>query len=353
VGASLRETGSHASHEARADLRPPGFDPARGHFQRNAKTLTGEALQRALALRSQGWGFEKIGREFGICEAAAQNTILISQCVRPARRDECGALLPEEIERLREMLRKGFKGVQIVAAMGVSSSLVSHERRRYSLDLKARGKRPLPPPGNGERYSGARISKEDRQEVERLYLDGFGAAKISKWTSVSYTHVERIRIKLLRRLKRKGESLPGCDSSGKRHTMKDHAKAITCEQKAKLRELILNRIPVRRAAKICGIGGSSAYRIRDEIKAELGDAFPAPKLPGRVSKLRAELLYAQAIPDDQLWRFRVLVREHGEEGARAVLRKEAAEARRDETFEQKLQRADLKIVAAFKPRRAA
>jgi DNA invertase Pin-like site-specific DNA recombinase len=323
-----------------------------GRFRRNRKTIEGEALERAIALRAQGLAFERIGRELGICEAAAQNAILIAQCKRPAERDENGALTAESVERLREMLRKGFKGVQIVAAMGISSSLVSHERRRYNRDLKERGKRPLPPPGNGEKYSGARLSKEAKKAVELLYLEGFGAAKISKRTGVSHTQTERIRQRLVKRLKRKGQCLPGCDINGRRFAMKDHARAITHEQKAKFRELILNRIPVRRAAKICGIGGSSAYRIRDAIKAELGSGVPAPKLPGRVSKLRAELLYAQAIPDEHLWRFRVLVREHGETEARRILRAEMAEARRNETFEQKLQRADLKIAPAFNPRKA-
>ena len=169
---------------------------------------------------------------------------------------------------------------------------------------------------------------------------------------VSKTVCTRIRNRLIGKLKRSGKCLPGCDAAGKRRTIRDHARAVTDEQKAKLRELVLNRMPVRRAAKICGIGGSTAYRIRDALKAELGDAMPAPRFPGRVSALRAEMLYAQAIPGEHLWRFRILVREHGEEEARRILRSEIAEARRIETFEQKLQRADLKIAPAFRPERS-
>jgi hypothetical protein len=315
--------------------------------------LRGARLAEAVALRDAGWSYAKIGARLGCSESAASNCVIPILGARAghrmAERDENGRMVPAELERLRMMLLKGIKPVDIQFRMGLSASRIAEERRRYNRELKERGKRPLPPPGNGEQYSGARLSLEAKREVERLYLEGFGAAKISKRTGVSYTHVQRIRQKLVRRLKRKGQSLAGCDPSGKRHTMKDHARAIADEQKAKLRELILNRVPVRRAGKICGIGGSSAYRIRDEIKAELGDAFPSPRLPGRVSKLRAEMLYSQAIPDECLWRFRVLVREHGEEEARRILRADAAETRRNETFEQKLQRHDLKISPAFRP----
>lgn len=317
--------------------------------------ISPELVSDAVALRDDGWSYAKIGKHFGCSESAAANCILpvlgVRAGYRLAERDERGRMLPAELERLRLMLLKGVKPVEIQLRMGLSASRIAEERRRYNLDLKERGKRPLPPPGNGEHYSGARISREAKREVERLYLEGFGAAKISKRTGVSYTQVRRIRQKMLRRLKRKGQNLPGCDANGKRHTMKDHARSITDEQKAKLRELILSRVPVRRAAAIAGVGSCSAYRFRDLLKAELGDAFPAPKLPGRVSKHRAELLYAQAIPPQHLWRFRVLVREHGEDKARQLLRAEISAARRDETFEEKLQRSDLKIVAAFKPSR--
>jgi hypothetical protein len=105
---------------------------------------------------------------------------------------------------------------------------------------------------------------------------------------------------------------------------------------------------VRRAAAIAGVGSCAAYRIRDEMRAELGDAMPKPRLPGRVSKLRAEMLYAQAISPEHLWRFRQLVHEHGEDEARKLLRAEIAEARRNESVEDKLRRG-AKIVSVWKP----
>lgn len=314
--------------------------------------MTGERLAEAVRLRDAGWPYTKIGEHFGCSESGASNSIIPALGARaghrPAERDGRGHLLPREIERLRLMLLKGVKPVEIQLRMGLSASRIAEERRRYNRDLKERGKRPLPPPGNGEKYSGARLPREAKLAVERLYFEGFGGAKISKQTGVSYAHVQRIRQRLVRRLKRKGECLPGCDMTGKRHTMKDHARAITDQQREKLRELILARVPVRRAAAIAGIGSCSAYRIRDALKVELGDEFPAPKLPGRVSKLRAELMYAQAVPAEHLWRFRVLVREHGEDDARRLLRAEITEARRDETIEQKLARG-AKVVPVFKP----
>src|SRR3546814_17712182 len=74
--------------------------------------------------------------------------------------------MPEEIERMRLMLRKGLKGVEIQLRLGVSAACVSEQRRKYRADLKARDKAPLPPPGNGEQYSGARYSKAKRRAVD-------------------------------------------------------------------------------------------------------------------------------------------------------------------------------------------
>lgn len=315
--------------------------------------LKGDQLVEAVALRDAGWSFVRIGRQFGVSESAASNCVIPILGARAghrmAERDERGCILPAEMERLRLMLLKGVKPCEIQFRMGVSASRIAEERRRYDRELKERGKRPLPPPGNGEKYSGARVPKQLMQEVERLFLEGFGNRKISERTGVSMTHIHRVRMKLVKRLKRKGQMLTGCDAKGKRRTMRDHARHIPDDLKARFREMLLQRVPVKRAANMLGIGSCSAYRMRDAIKAELGDAFPAPKLPGRVRPLQSQLLASQAIQPEHLWHFRKLVREHGEQEARRILRAEIAEARRNETFEQKLLRADLKITPAFKP----
>src|SRR3546814_7572536 len=78
---------------------------------------------------------------------------------------------------MRLMLRKGLKGVEIQLRLGVSAACVSEQRRKYRADLKARDKAPLPPPGNGEQYSGARYSKAKRRAVEDVLLQGFGSAR--------------------------------------------------------------------------------------------------------------------------------------------------------------------------------
>lgn len=310
--------------------------------------LSGGDLEEAIRLREQErWSFERIGARFGCSESAASNAVLNALCVRkgftPAERDEFGRLTERGLERLRWMLKKGLKGVEIQLRLGVTASCVAEQRRRYNRELKANGKAPLPMPGAGERYSGVKLNKAQKLAVEELFLGGYGTLKASKLSGVSKTACTRIRNRLVARLRRKGECLPGCDLNGVRHQQRDHSRHITDEQKAKLRELLLARVPVRRSARICGIGGSSAYRIRDEIKAELGDAFPKPKLPGRVTRLRAEMLNAQAIPAEWMMRFRELVREHGEPMARVMLRAEMLEARRSRSFEEK-----LKLVAAGK-----
>jgi hypothetical protein len=311
--------------------------------------LRGDDLEQAITLREeQGWSFERIGAHFGVSESGASNAILNALCTRkgytPAERDGFGRLTPAGIERLRWMLKKGLKAVEIQLRLGVTASHIAEERRRYNRELKASGKALLPPPGAGEAYSGVKIPLAKRKEAERLFLDGFGTAKVAKTSGVSKTACTRIRNKLIRRLKKNGQALPGCDVDGKRHFMRDHARYVTDEQRAKLRELILNRVPVRRAAAITGVGTCKAYRIRDELKAELGEAMPTPKLPGRVSKLRAEMLYAQAIPPEHMWRYRELVRALGDvDQARAALRAEIAEDKRNLTFEERLQ-----LVAAGK-----
>jgi hypothetical protein len=49
------------------------------------------------------------------------------------------------------------------------------------------------------------------------------------------------------------------------------------------------------------------------------------------------MLAANQIPGEHLFRFRKLVREHGEDEARRLLRAEIAEAKRNLTFEEKLE----------------
>jgi hypothetical protein len=318
--------------------------------------LAGERLEQAISRRADGWSFARIGAHLGLSESAVCNAVLNALCSRnghtPAERHPNGRLTERGMERLRWCLKKGMKGVEIQLRLGVTASCVAEQRRRYNSELRANGKALLPPPGGGAAYSGARVQPAKKREAERLFLDGYGTKKVSEMTGVSKTVCTRIRGKLIRKLKREGKPLAGCDERGIRRRMRDHARHVPAELRDHLRGLILERMPVRRAAAICGIGSCTAYRIRDELKAELGE-LPSPKLPGRVSKLRSEMLYAQAIPAEHLWRFRDLVREHGEAEARRVLRSEMAEIRRNETFEQKLQRVDLKIAPAFKPSRQA
>jgi hypothetical protein len=317
----------------------------------------GADLETALRLRAEGWSFAKIGANLGFAESTISNAVLIHDCVakgyKPAERYPNGRLTPAARERLRWMLKKGLKGVEIQLRLGVSAAAVHNERVRYNAELKANGKALLPPPGCGERYSGARIDASSRKQAERLFLDGYGTRKVSEMTGVSKTVCTRIRNRLIRRLGRKGECLPGCDANGKRRKMRDHARHAPDELKAKLRGLILERVPVRRAAAICGIGSCTAYKIRDAMKAELGD-LPPPRLPGRLGPISREMMNRQAIPAGQLWHFRALVKLHGDEEARRILRAEMAETKRNRTFEQMVEAVagSASIGAAFHPRAA-
>lgn len=255
-----------------------------------AAKLDGDDLEEAIILRERDrWSFEAIGKRFGVCETAAQNAVLIALCprkgFRPAERDDNGRLLPEGVERLREMLRQGRKAVDILVRLGLSAARIAKERRDYNADLKARGKRPLPPPGGGERYSGAKVPKDVYAQVDALLMAGHGAPRIATMTGVSKTHVQRRRRKLITRLARKGECLPGCDASGKRIAYKDSIASVSDAQKAIVRAELMKGTPVARAAKIAVIGSSFAYALRDELKAELeraGKALPPIKRLGRV-----------------------------------------------------------------------
>ena len=252
--------------------------------------LGGENLDEAIRLREvENWSFSAIGTHFGICEASACNAVTIALCVRrgyrPAERDQHGRLTAEGIERLRYALKKGYKGIDIQLRLGVSAACVSEQRRRYNRELLARGKAALPPPGGGEAYSGVKLSPAKRRQVEELFLQGLGTQKIAERTGVSKTSCTRIRGRLIRSLRRKGESLPGCDSCGVRHVHAESARFVTDEQKDLLRAMLLDRMPVQRAARELAIGASTAYRLRDAFAAELageGRALPPPRRPGRV-----------------------------------------------------------------------
>lgn len=236
--------------------------------------LQGDRLEEAIRLREQeGWSFARIGAHFGVSEASACNSVLIALCprkgYRPAARDEHGRLTGEGVERLRLMLRKGLKGVDIQLRLGISAGRIALERRRYTTDLKARGKAPLPAAGNGDAYSGARWPKETVREVERLLMEGLGGPKIADRLGVSKTQVQRVREKLVKRLRRKGQCLTGCDIDGRRIRVADHIAAVPAADVAHLRSLILEGVPVARAALMANMGGSKAYQIRDQLKAEL------------------------------------------------------------------------------------
>ncbi len=321
-------------------------------------SLQGADLEEAVRLREEeNWSFKQIGEKFGFCETAASNAVLIALCPRkghrPAARNDNGRLMPEEIERMRLMLRKGLKGVDIQLRMGVSAACVAEQRRRYQTDLKARDKAPLPPPGNGERYSGVRIGKADRKRVEELLLQGYGGPRASKMTGVSKTVCTRIRAALVKRLARKGETLPGCDAKGVRHVQRAGARNIAPAQADALKRLLLDGIPVRRAGSITGIGHCSAYRIRDRLNGERAAQGKPPiarihvnSTAGRRAAKAAEWLNG---PSD-IVRFRQLIIELGYDAAIVAMkaeireREDAARAEREaerirpKTFEEQLAR---------------
>ncbi len=333
--------------------------------------LQGDDLAEAIRLREQlGWGFERIGVTFGISESAATNAIISALCAasghRPAARDAHGRMLLEELERLRLMLRKGMKGIDIQRRMAISCSRIAEERRRYNRELKARGKALLPPPGGGAAYSGVKLTRAKRIAVEALYLSGLGAQKIhERIEGVSRTSIVRIRARLVKRLARKGQCLPGCDTSGVRHVQVQSRRHIPVEAIAALRERLIAREPVRHAANALGIGHCSAYRIRDELAAELavrGAVLPLPIRPGRV-----RTGYGAAwLPPEWITRHRDMIAAHGLEQATAMVKAEIAAARAAvqaaeraagqamaRTFEGQLAavRGGARLTAAFVPRR--
>ncbi|KTE19724.1 hypothetical protein ATE67_13850 [Sphingopyxis sp. H050] len=317
--------------------------------------LQGTRLAEAVRLREdEKWSFARIGATFGVSEAAACNAVMIALCERtghrPATRDQYGRLVPAEIERLRLMLRKGLKGIDIQLRMGISAARVAEERRRYNRELKANGKAPLQPPGAGAAYSGVKLSKATRAEVEALFLQGLGTLKISERTGASKTSCTRIRARLVKRLARKGETLPGCDAHGTRHTQAESARFITDSQRDALRRLLLDGWPCARAARFTVVGNSSAYRIRDELAAELARDGKPPLQPRFPGKSRHGLTVSPHWPPTgvkQIYAFRQLLATMSFDEAKAQWRQQKRdEATRPRTFEEQLAavRAGAKIV---------
>lgn len=242
--------------------------------------------------------YAAIGVVLGVCEAQATNAVLYAECIKaghtPLQRHTGGKLHPDGRDRLRAMFRKGWTHRKIQEWTGCPAATLTRERKVYAAELKAKGLAPLPPIGGGERYSGAKIPKADSRKVEALYLEGFGTAKVSARTGVSKTHCLRMRTKLIKRLKRKGECLPGCDENGRRHVMKDHARRIPAMSIARFKKLIRKGETVARAARIAVIGRSSADKI---VKAMVANGFALRTKPWRGRALQAkQRIGAQDLP---------------------------------------------------------
>ncbi len=301
--------------------------------------LAGDELEEAIQLhQAEKWGFERIGQEFGVSEGAAANAVLMALGRRagytPAERDENGDLTDRGIEQLRLAMRKGWKGVDIVRRLAVSAGTVSGERRRYATYLKANRKAPLPPPGGGQEYAGRKHPKERLREVERLFLAGEATPAVSDKTGVSRTQCGRIRNRLVKRLAKKGKTLPGCDRKGKRLTYPNTVIKIPPGTFEKLEHLLLvERMTVRAAADELALGHSSAYRYRDLLKARLeaeGKELPPP-LPWRGRKRQARAAAMKWLPPGRINKmlYRRFLRQLGEDEAEARRRTVRAIAERD------------------------
>jgi transposase len=258
-----------------------------------------EIAEEAWHLRhEEKLSYASIGAELGVCEANATNAVLYAGCKRaghrPIERSPGGKLLPEGRERLRLMFRKGWTHRKIQEWTGAPASMCSRERRRYAKELKAKGLAPLPAIGGGERYSGAKIAPAVKREVERLYLEGFGTAKITKMTGVSNTHCLRTRDRLIKRLKRQGKCLPGCDENGVRRVMREHSRRIPESSIAKFKKYIRDGETVARAARLAVIGRSSADKIVHQM---IADGFVLRTKPWRGRDRQAKQLQStQDIP---------------------------------------------------------
>ncbi len=262
----------------------------KGPHRGKQMALHGALLDRAVHLFDvDGLSMEAVAREIGMSAPTVQNAVYAALCTKrghhPAERDGNGYLTAVGRDRLRELLRKGMKHVDIQIRLAVSAGTVSNERRAYNTDLKLRGKRPLPLPNHGEAYSGLRITNAQRKEVEAHLLTGLGSTKVSALTGVSKTVCVRIRLKLVARLKRKGQVLAGCDVNGRRIKLVDQAARVPDADIERFRALLLDQVPVKRAALMANIGSSSAYRLRDTFRAELearGEELPGIRKLGRV-----------------------------------------------------------------------
>ncbi|PJI89044.1 hypothetical protein DAH55_03950 [Sphingomonas koreensis] len=327
--------------------------------------LQGDRLERAIVMREeQGWSFARIGAELGVSEASACNAVLIALCTRkgfrPAERDAKGRLLPEGIERLRYALRKGYKGVDIQLRLGLSAGRIAEERRRYSAELKAAGKVPLPPPGGGEAYSGVKVSRAMIAAIEAAFMEGLGTLKVHERTGASKTTILRARDRLIGRLSRKGQCLPGCDIGGKRVRYTDHFFQIPDAARAEFRRLILvEGMSARRAGLHAGIGGSEAYRMREAIVADFEAAgLPIPstrRLPSRGPAYRRVTAEDALLPTGKaaMAAYRQYAAAHGYPAARQKLaddRAAAAAAAREEARRPKSFEEQLALVAAGKAR---
>lgn len=327
-------------------------DPARSNAHAPKPKLHGDQLEQAIHLREdENWSFARIGARFGVCEASANNAVLIALCTRkgftPAQRDDHGRLTAEGRERLRYALKKGLKGCDIQLRLGVSAACVAEQRRRYNAELKAAGKALLPPPGGGVAYSGVKLTTADKRTVEALFMQGLGTAKIGERTGVSHTSVGRIRTRLVKRLRRKGEVLPGCDERGVRHVQRESTRFITGEQNRALRAMLLDGVPVSRAAQLLAIGSCSAYRLRDQLAAELaerGETLPAPEWKNGPRSSRPKASDEADWPPHgatAIYAFRELLRDLAFDEAKAKWRADRqaerrAEADRPKSFEEQL-----------------
>lgn len=221
-----------------------------------------------------------IGKRLGSCEAQATNAVLYAECIKsghtPLERYRGGRLRPEGRERLRIMFRKGWTHRKIQEWTGCPSATLTRERKLYAGELKAKGLAPLPPIGGGLRYSGARIPKALAKRVVQLYLEGYGTKSVVRMTGVSNTHSLRTRTRLVARLRRKGQCLPGCDIDGVRRVFKDHVRhvpQVSIDDLARL--LKAGEHSVKRCAELAGVGSCFAYRFYHANKELLG--FPPLK----------------------------------------------------------------------------
>lgn len=319
--------------------------------------LGGEDLEEAIRLHDAGWRIATIAR-LGYKESATTNALLIAQCARkgfrPADRDGTGRLTAESFDRLRYMLKKGLKQVDTQLRLGVSASTVSRERQRYNADLASREKAALPPPGNGEQYSGVKVPTAVKRQAEALFLEGFGSKIVADRTGISVPSAKRLRNRMVKRLARKGQSLPGCDLTGRRTApAKASRHFIPDSTIVDLRRRLIEGEPVAHIAKALGIGSCGAYRQRDLFAAELaaqGQTLPKPIRLGRSDAYRARAIEGRWLPAGRTHEFRALAHDHGhDEGKRLFLARlederrteaaaRAAERARPKSFEEQMAR---------------